>query len=85
MAAEGSFYAVDVPGATVYVNTDSFVQAGEVTIFRGSKFRCGGLPVGDPSRREQGGTEICLARLSNIRESGIGLLRSRKSKNPVNW
>jgi hypothetical protein len=33
VAAEESFYAVDMPGATVYVDTDSFVQAGEVAIF----------------------------------------------------
>ena len=30
---EESFYAIDVPGSTVYADTDSFVQAGEVAIF----------------------------------------------------
>jgi hypothetical protein len=32
MAAEELFYAIDVPGAMVYVDTDSPIKAGEVAI-----------------------------------------------------
>jgi hypothetical protein len=32
MAAPESFYKVDIPGATVYVDTDSYAKAGEVAM-----------------------------------------------------
>ncbi|MEY2604352.1 MAG: hypothetical protein QOH31_2143 [Verrucomicrobiota bacterium] len=32
MAAEELFYAIDVPGAMVYIDTDSPIKAGEVAI-----------------------------------------------------
>ncbi len=32
MAAPESFYKVDIPGATVYVDTDSYAKAGEVAL-----------------------------------------------------
>jgi hypothetical protein len=50
-----NFYSIDVPGATVYVDTDNPIAAGKVALFRNAKFRhTRGRWLGTPANQSKG-------------------------------